>query len=189
MLPQNLLTLFASFPPLSTVCLQALANCLQYKTVNKGELLERQHQVSQNIYFIEAGLFRSYYHVQNQEISSWFMKAGDVIISVQSFFTQTPSQENIQALEESIVFYISKNDYENLCFTYTEFHYLARKLTEQYYVKAEKRIFHLHQPDARTRYQYLQQHHPDILQRVPLKYIASYLNITTETLSRIRGSF
>ncbi len=115
------------------------------------------------------------------------MKEGDVIISVESFFNQIPSHENIQALEDSILYYIEYNELQFLYHEHPEFNFVGRKLVEKYYQLSEKRLLSLRMQKAAQRYSFVMDNFPQIIQRVPSKYIASYLGITEETLSRIRG--
>jgi CRP-like cAMP-binding protein len=115
------------------------------------------------------------------------MKEGDVIVSVESFFDQTVSNENIQALEDSILHYISYRDLQYAYREYPEFNFIGRILTEKYYKMSEKRIYSLRMQRAFEKYHNLIDHFPQLVQRVPCRHIASYLGITEETLSRIRA--
>ena len=115
------------------------------------------------------------------------MREGDVIISVESFFKQTESQEQIQALEDSSLYYISYDEMQFAFANFSDFNTIGRILTEKYYVLSEQRLYSLRMQRASERYLFLLNHFPQILLRVPLKYIASYLGITEETLSRIRS--
>lgn len=114
------------------------------------------------------------------------MKEGDMIISVESFFKQQPSYENIQALEELDVLALKYSELQLMYHKFPEFNFIARVLTEKYYTLSEQRLFSLRMQRALERYEYIMEHHPDIIKRVSSGYIASYLGITLETLSRIK---
>ena len=114
------------------------------------------------------------------------MKEGDVIISVESYFKQQPSKENIQAIEDCELICISYDDLQVIYTKFPEFNFIARILTEKYYTLSEQRLFSLRMQRANERYAYLMRDYPEIIQRVPSTFIASYLGITLETLSRIK---
>ena len=115
------------------------------------------------------------------------MKENDIIISVESFFRQTKSIESIQALEETVLYSISYNELQYIYRQFPEFNFIARVLTEKYYTLSEQRLYSIRMQRSHERYQYLLDHFPELIQRVPAKYLASYLGITEETLSRIRS--
>jgi CRP/FNR family transcriptional regulator, anaerobic regulatory protein len=163
-----------------------------YKNLKRIEIprkhfVLRQGHICKNIYFVEKGLLRCYYEKDGKEVSSWFMKEGDVIVSVISFFNQIESAENIQTLEDSILYYV---DYVELQFLYNnfpEFNFVGRILTEKYYQLSEQRLYSMRMQRALDRYHLLIKEFPQFVLRVPSKYLASYLGITEETLSRIRA--
>ena len=137
--------------------------------------------------FHKKGLIRCFYHKGDQEISSWFMKEGDFIISVESFFSQKESYESVQALEECEVYSIEYPALQSLYKLFPEFNIIGRILTERYYVLSEQRLYSLRMQRSSERYQFIMDKYPEIIQRIPSKYIASYLGVTEETLSRIRS--
>jgi CRP-like cAMP-binding protein len=95
-----------------------LTSVLKERVVLKKEYLLKAGHVCKTIWFIKKGLVRCFYHRDAVEVCSWFMKEGDFVISVESFFNQKPSIESIQALEETEVYYL---DYEELQNTYDAF--------------------------------------------------------------------
>jgi CRP-like cAMP-binding protein len=110
------------------------------------------------------------------------------IISVNSFFRRIPSQESIELLEDSRLISITYDQLHELYKKYVAFNFIGRVLTENYYILSEQRIYSMRMQTARERYELLQSTDPFIFQRVPLKYIASYLSMKPETLSRIRAA-
>lgn len=181
-----LFELFSSIHPMSDGLQKALFELLKKKEVAKKTYLLKTGHVCDHIFFIEKGIFRCFYIVNEKEISSWFMKEEDVIISVESFFKRKPSYESIQAIEDSIVHYISYKELNWLYVNFIEFNVIGRVLTENYYTLSEQRLYSIRSMKAVDRYSYLLTHFPDLIRRVPSGYIASYLGITTETLSRIK---
>jgi CRP-like cAMP-binding protein len=184
---EKLLLYLNSIYPLSSALIEHLQGILKVKELPKKAYLLKQGVVCTNISFIEQGLLRCFYNKDNREICSWFMKEGDVIISVESFFKQTVSFENIQALEECTLHYINYNELQYIFHHFPEFNFIGRVLTERYYTLSEQRLYSIRMQRAQERYQYLIDHFPELIQRVSSKYIASYLSITEETLSRIRS--
>jgi CRP-like cAMP-binding protein len=123
----------------------------------------------------------------SHEVSSWFMKEGDVIISVESFFNQTQSYESIQSVEDCEVFCIDYNQLEDIYRTFPEFNFVSRILLQRYYTLSEQRLYSLRMQRSQERYDYLMENHAELFLRVPAKYLASYLGITEVTLSKIKS--
>ena len=105
-----------------------LLDVLKYKEYKKNEFLLKEGQVCKSINYISIGCVRSYYKKFGNEICSWFMMEGDVIISVDSFFNQVPAYESIQAIENTTVFYIDYNELQFLYYNYPEFNLLCSSI-------------------------------------------------------------
>ncbi len=183
----TLINFLNSIYPLSQPVNDYLYKTLKEVTIPKKNFLLRSGHICNNIFFVCSGLFRCFYIIDDKEINSWFMKEFDVIISVDSFFNQSPSYENIQALEDCVVYFITYQELQFLYNNFYEFNFVGRVLTEKYYQLSEQRLYSLRMRRAIEKYKFLMHHFPQIIQRVPCKYIASYLSITEETLSRIRA--
>lgn len=184
---KEVLTFLDSLYPLSELAREYLSKNLKEIEVSKKEYILKQGRICYDIYFVSKGLLRCFYNKNDKEISSWFMQEHDVIFSVESFLNQTPSFENIHALEDSLLYYLSYDELQYLYNHCPEFNFIGRVVTEQYYKLSEQRLYSLRMQKAHDRYRFMMNHFPQILLRVPSKYIASYLGITEETLSRIRG--
>jgi CRP-like cAMP-binding protein len=115
------------------------------------------------------------------------MKEGDVIISVESFYNQKPSYESIQALEDSTLFYITYNELQTIYQEYPEFNFIGRFLTEKYYCLSEQRLYSIRMQRSQERYDYLMEHHPELILRVQAKHLSTYLGITEVTMSRLKA--
>lgn len=172
---QNLLNYLNSIYPLSDILKDKLANTLRSQEFKKKSILLREGQTCNYIYFIEQGLVRSYY-----------LKEGDVIISVNSFFKRTPSYEYIQAIEDTIVYFIHHDELQYLYKEFIEFNIIGQILTEKYYMLSEQRLFSIRNQKINERFTSLIEIFPEIIKRVPKKYIASYLGMSAESLSRIK---
>jgi CRP-like cAMP-binding protein len=184
----TLLTAVQALLPVSPALEAALAAVLQREEWPARHQLLRPGQVAHHLYFVEKGLVRGYTLHAGQEISSWFMREGDFVISIVSFFTRQPSTEYLELLEPSVLYSVSHAQLEELYRTFPEFNYVGRVLTERYYVQSEQRAYQLRTLPAKERYAHLVRDSPSLTQRVPLKYLASHLGITPETLSRLRAS-
>jgi CRP-like cAMP-binding protein len=173
-----LLNFLNSIHELSPALREHLLQVLRTKQFRKKDILLKAGHISRYIYFVEKGILRCYYIRNNVEISSWFMKEGDVIASVESFFRQSESYENIQALEDCTLHYIS---YEELQFIYKhfpEFNYTGRLLAEKYYTLSEQRLYAMRMMRSQERYDFLLKHNPELFLRVSARQLASYLGIT-----------
>lgn len=156
-------------------------------TYPKGELLLKANKVERNIYFIRAGLVRAFTEMEDKEITFWFGKEGDTVVSMKSYIYNQKGYENIELLEQSSMF---KLDTMHLQKLYTQDIHIAnwgRKFAEKELIKTEERLISHQLRTASQRYQDLLSNRPELLQRVQLGYIASYLGITQVSLSRIRG--
>ncbi|MBS1509560.1 MAG: Crp/Fnr family transcriptional regulator [Bacteroidetes bacterium] len=176
--------------PASDGLKQYLQTTLKEVRLKRKEQLHAAGEICNNIYFVLQGLLRSYYpNSDGQETTGWFMKEGDVIVSVKSFFHQVPAHENIEAMEDSILFYVTYSELQNAYIQYPEFNVTGRILTEKYYVLSEERLASIRNEKAKDRYHFLLCNYPELLLRIPASYIASYLGIDKATLSRLKSSW
>jgi CRP-like cAMP-binding protein len=130
---------------------------------------------------------RGFYNLEGKEVTHWFAFQNDFVTSFHSFITQQPAVENIQLLEGSVLWAISKERLSQLLDQYHEIERLVRIAYEKYYIRLEERYVNAHFKTAAERYQSLLLQSPHIIERVPLGHIASYLGISQETLSRVRS--
>lgn len=184
---ETLFYLLNSIYPLSEPLKQYLALNLETTEVRRKDILLKAGHVCRNIYFIESGLLRCYYMQGEHEVCSWFMKEGDVIASVESFFDQKESYEFIQALEDSTLHYISFQKLEYIYRNFPEFNYVGRELVQKYYKLSEQRLYSLRMQRGLERFEYLKQNYPELIQRVEQKHLASYLGITEQYLSMLKA--
>lgn len=172
---------------LSSSAQQALEASFTQQQVSKNELLIEAGQICRHLYFLERGCIRGFYNIDGKDISQWFGFENDFVTSFRSFITRSASKEYIQVVENAVLWRISKDDLETLLGQFPELEKLVRLIYEQYYIRLEDRYSNAHFKSAGDRYDDLLKYAPHILERMPLGYIASYLGISAETLSRIRG--
>ncbi|RYZ91073.1 MAG: Crp/Fnr family transcriptional regulator [Proteobacteria bacterium] len=182
-----LLNYLNAIHPLSDGLVDHLRSILKTRDLQKKEFLLKAGHISRHICFIEQGLLRCFYLKEDHEVCSWFMKEGDVIISVESFYQQKASYESIQALEDCVLHYIDYNELQDIYRRFPEFNFVGRVLTERYYGLSEQRLYGIRMQRSQERYDYLMEHHPELVLRVPAKYLASYLGITEVTMSKVKA--
>ncbi|WP_439695867.1 Crp/Fnr family transcriptional regulator [Mucilaginibacter sp. AW1-7] len=174
--------------PVSDAVKIRLKEYLKEERFPKKYQLLQEGQTAKKIYFIKEGFARAFYYTADgKECTAWFMGTGEFMISVFSFFTQKPAAENIELLEDSTLQSITWAQLQTLYKEFTEFNLIGRIITEKYYIESEKKSILLRTLTAKERYQQLVKSNPDILQKASLSQIASFIGITLETLSRLRG--
>ncbi len=184
-----ILSLFGGIHPLSPGLADAIKQHSEIAQFKKKEHLLQLNETSKSIYFIVQGAIRTYYvDKDGNDITSWLLFEGDLAISVYSFFSQRPSFEAMEALEDCVLLALSYEKLSLLYRQFMEFNYIGRYLTEQYYIRSEAKANALRMLSAKERYLDLLDKHPEIIRRVSLGHIASFLGITQPTLSRIRAS-
>ncbi len=157
-------------------------------TIKKDEIVVAQNDICRNIYFINTGLIRCFYqNKQGTEITRIIISEEHFCSSMASFILQTPMFENIQAIEETEMLYISKEDFFKLIDITPKIERIYRLVLEEVQIFNMWRIESFLAMDATERYHHLMKINPKLIQRVSNKILASYLNISPETLSRIKA--
>lgn len=157
------------------------------KDLKKDECILKAGKVSNHASWILKGLVRSYYLKDTEEVTTKFLWEGATITSVFSFYTRKAGNENIVALEDTALASLHYDDLQYLYKNYPAFNFIGRVITEKYLYMLEVEVYNLRKQKAEDRYQFIVKHLPGLLQRVPLKYLATYLGMNLETLSRIRA--
>ncbi|MBS1689090.1 MAG: Crp/Fnr family transcriptional regulator [Bacteroidetes bacterium] len=173
--------------PLSEKAIEAFSEMTKEEELSKGHLLIKAGTVCNYIYFIEAGLSRTFYYKDGKDVTDWISAEGSFAASVVSFITRQPDIRNVELLEPSRICAISYANLEKLYADYHEIERLGRLLVSYGLVQLQNRFDDLHFASAQERYMKLMNTQPSLINRVPLGMIASYLGITQETLSRIRA--
>jgi CRP-like cAMP-binding protein len=159
------------------------------KKLNKKDHFIRTGQTCKSIIFFVKGYFRFYnYTKDGNEVTSDFYFAPGFITSYTSFISGNPSFVNVQAMEKMIIWEIQKEKLNELYLQFPKIERLGRLIAESVAMASEKHLFFLLSKSAEERYLSLLSEYPEYIHHIPLQYIASYLGITQETLSRIRKS-
>ena len=183
----SLIQLLNEIQPISKALESALVESFKTEEVKKGKILLHEKDICKNLWFLCEGLLRSYHNIGDKEITSRIMYTGHIVISPGSFFTQTPATESIETLADCVIAKLSFNDLQDIYRKFPEFNYHTRLITEQYFYKQEQRLYMLRKHDAAAKYNFFLENYADYLKDIPQKYIASFLNIAPETLSRTRS--
>jgi len=152
----------------------------------KGKLLLKAGEVCEHIYFIKKGAVRGFIKDGTKDITTWITAENEVVSSISSLDIREPAQENMQAIENCEMLALTYTDFQNLYVKFPEFNIVARKLLQKYYQDAERRAFIARVTKAEKKYRLFLTRYGHLANRIPLKYIASFLGITLETLSRVR---
>jgi len=165
----------------------ALEKSFRIAQVKKGSVILHEGDTCKTLWFLADGLLRSYHNIGDKEITSRIMYSGHIVISAGSFFTQTPATESIEALADTTVATLSYDALQHIYEKFPEFNLHTRLITEQYFARQEQRLYMLRRQDALSKYKFFLEHYSFYLKDIPQKYIASFLNVTPETLSRTRS--
>jgi CRP-like cAMP-binding protein len=156
-------------------------------TLSKNEYLLKEKSISENTYFLEKGLIRSYtYDNKGSEVTTNIYSAPCFVNDFLSFFTQKPAKENYQTLTNCVLWQTSLQNVQNNFHNIPEFREFSRLLFVINYYKLHDRMLEMVKESATSRYSILLEQHPKIFQYTSLKIIASYLGVTDSSLSRIR---
>lgn len=178
---------FKKFNGLSTEAEDAIRVISRTIFLKKNEELQPVGHTCKTIYFISKGIARIHYYKEGTDITESFAFKNEIIARIESLFTGKPSRKAIQILEDAEIVAIDASRLFKLYDEYPEIERLFRKIFEDAYVDLVYRIEGIQFHSAEERYKALINDEPGVLQKVPLKYIASYLGITQVTLSRIRA--
>jgi CRP-like cAMP-binding protein len=176
----------ARFINLEQAEFEVFKNLLTHQHVNKKEILLRKGQDCRNIYFINQGCLRYYYLVDGEEKTAQFFFENSWYTDYESFLSGYPTENYVNALEETELLCLERNNLQKLYRDVPKFERFGRIMAENSYLGIRHRTKTLTNLSAEDRYLNLMRERPKILERVPLHYIASYLNIRPQSLSRIR---
>jgi CRP-like cAMP-binding protein len=184
---QSLIKHIKTIYPISVAAEMALLEICKESVFHKSKDIQAIGHTCKTIYFVKKGCVRIYYFKEDIDITESFEFENAFVARAESLFTGKPSLKAIQTIEDTILIGIDSNQLFQLFDTHHDLERLFRKIIETSYVNTVNRIESLQFNTAEERYQNLLKDHPNVLQRVPLKYIASYLGITPVSLSRIRA--
>ena len=172
---------------LSEADASALLSHMEEVRFKKREVIVQEGTKNTNLYLIKEGIWRGHYLKDGVDTSIWFASKGEAAFSVWGYVDNSYSQISIEAMSDSIAYCISKAALNDLYSTSIGLANLGRRLIEHQLLTTENWLISAGSPRAKERYLTLIKETPELLLHVPLKYIASYLWITPQSLSRIRA--
>ena len=182
----NLLTFLNQFIKVSPEEFAELIAWTEPRQFEKKTILTKPGEVEEYMYFITSGLVRKYFLKKDQEIITHIVKEGGILGSGESFLTGEPSRYFVETLEPTTAFAISRYKLEEMYGSSKKWEKLGRVITTQYFLVQEIRLMDNIRFSTRERFVKFMKENTDLIQRVPQKYLASYLNIKPETFSRLK---
>lgn len=179
--------IIAPFYPLPESSKKALLAKARTVAFQKGAILMRANRLETVFYFIGRGLVRAYADSANGEVTFWFGMEGSPVLSMKNYILGERSYETMEVLEESVLYAFDHADLSDLYQTDVHLANWGRKLMEYELYKTEERLIAMQFKTAQERYTDLLTQQPELLRRVQLGYIASYLGMSQVSLSRIRA--
>ena len=173
---------------LSESCCNTFIAHWKLMSVSKDYHFLRENAVSDYLYYIKKGILRNYYFKNGKDVTEWIAMDGTFCFSIVSFFQRIPSKLMIHAIEPAEVYVLHYDDLMRLCDEDHEIERWFRKIITGSLILSQYRMDSIQFEAAQQRYDKLMEKRSHIIQRVPLAYIASFLGITQETLSRIRAN-
>ena len=168
--------------------LDVLEGILVPKKYQKGEIILHEGEVCESIYWVAKGLVRQFYYKNGKELTEYMATEDNIVMSIESLFTDKPSTQQMVALEPTILFALPKRELEHAAVRNVNIQMLYRKILEESLIISQVHADMLRFESAQERYSKLVKRSPQLVLRAPLVYIASYLQMTPETLSRVRTS-
>jgi CRP/FNR family transcriptional regulator, anaerobic regulatory protein len=173
--------------PMDTRTRALVESALTVSRVKKKDILQTAGTVCRKFHFVESGILRVYYYKDGKDVTAWFAFKGMTASCIDSLFTGAETLYYIEAVEDAIIHTIQYDVIDRSFADYPLLERLGRLMVTENYLLLDQRmkliVFHT----AEERYNLLLRDEPLALQKIPLSYIASYLNVTQETLSRIRA--
>ena len=154
----------------------------------KGELILKEGEVCRNIYWVARGLLRQFYYKNGKELTEYMAAEDTMCMSIESLFKEEPTHQQIQALEPTVLYALPKPALEREAVRNVNIQMLYRKILEESLIISQVPADMVRFESAQERYAKLVKRSPQLVLRAPLVYIASYLQMTPETLSRVRNS-
>jgi CRP-like cAMP-binding protein len=186
MIIERLLKQVTEISSLSDDSVKLLLTCAQQRELAKGQCLLNEGQICNYLYFVETGWLRTYINQDGKEINTSFTLEGSFTGNIKSLKTKEPSQCIIEAGERSLVTLFDKEDLLKLYSECSEIEFLCRKILGTFLIESNEQIdfYKLHSPAER--YEYLVKNRPEMIRRIPVSQLSSYIGVARETLSRIR---
>lgn len=185
---QSIIDFISGFVEVAPEELEAMHSRIHFQSLKKGDYFQQQDQVPQNIAFILNGAMRVFYNDEKgNEHSLWFAFENQPMVAFDSFANQLPSHIGCVALEPTDIIYTTHEEFFSFLEMYPKYEVFVRNVISRHLIKIGEHARLLRLNPVRERYELLCKREPELIKRVPLKYIASYAGMSLETLSRVRA--
>ena len=168
--------------------LDILESVLIPRKYAKGEMVRSEGEICTSIIYIDKGLLRQFYLKNGKEVTEYLAVEGSIMMSIESLFKEVPSVQQIEAIEPTIVYELPKKRLEEVALHNVNIQILYRKILEESLIVSQVHADLVRFESAENRYRRMCKISPQIALRAPLLFIASYLQMTPETLSRVRST-
>ena len=168
--------------------IRLFAEVIQCQKYHKGDVILNEGEICNCLLYIEKGLLRQHYYKYDKNMTEHISAEGGVVWCIESYFYRVPTHLIMEALETSVVWEIPRDVMEELSDQNKDIAYLYRRFFEDSLILSQLKADILRFESAKDKYSKLKQYFPEIVKRAPLTYIASYLQMSLETLSRVRAS-
>ncbi|MBY0482797.1 MAG: Crp/Fnr family transcriptional regulator [Chitinophagaceae bacterium] len=166
--------------------LQNIVSLFKLTTIKKGDFLLKTGNRCEKLSFVQSGLLRMFVITEDKEVTQWISTKGYFTTDLSSLVFETPSRWTIQALVDSNLYTITKDDYKKIGSLVPKWHELEKLFIVRCFTILEDRIFSHLSMTAEERYHFFFENNRELFNQVPLQFIASMLGMTPETFSRIR---
>lgn len=177
---------FYNLPELSVKDWMFLLPIAHFRNVKKGDMFIKSGTVSEELAFILKGSFRFFYEKEDVEKTAYFVFDNQIMASFEGILEKAPSKTTIQALEDSEIFVLDYAKMRKMYNVSSKFENIGRLIGEYYILMLHNQLSSFLLDTPEERYLKLVENNPDLLNKVPLQYIASYIGVTPVSLSRIR---
>lgn len=183
---EELFRILAGKHPLRSEMKEKLNGMLKREQYNKSQVILKPGQVANRSWFIVKGSAMAYAFKEEKKVPFWFWNEGQLMVPINSFFSQKPSDSYIELLEPSSLISISYENVSELTKTHHDSNEYVQRIMQDYYQMSQKRILQLASLTPEEHYLYLMKETPSIFLKASVESIASYLGISRKTLNRIR---
>lgn len=168
--------------------LDVLESVLVPLKYHKGEKILNEGEQCMSIMYIEKGLVRQFYFKNGKEVTEHMANEGNIVMCIESLFKEEPTYLQVEALEPTVIYHLPKKRLEEVALHNVNIQILYRKILEESLIQSQIHADLVRFETAENRYRRMLKLSPQVALRAPLLYIASYLQMTPETLSRVRST-
>ena len=154
----------------------------------KNEMILKEGDICENIYYVDKGLVRQFYFKNGKEVTEHLAVDRSIIMCIESLFREVPTHLQIEALEPTVIYAMPKKKLEEVALHNVNIQILYRKILEESLILSQVHADLVRFETAQDRYKKLCKLNPQVVLRAPLVFVANYLQMTPETLSRVRAT-